>query len=163
VLSERVPADSQIFEDSGEILSSMAVTTSYGLILCSLKLTSLAHGIEEKHYQTGHFCKYDMYVDGEYHFGNLDSDPPIELTSSRAVLINGFSTKHDQGNVRRFGWNDPIEDWKVLGGPIIGLHFNGTVTLNIGQDLSLIIGDKCMPKYFGARILSLRLGETKQV
>jgi len=105
----------------------------------------------------------DMIEDAEYHFGNLDSDPPIEFTSSQAVLINGFSTKHDQGNVRRFGFNHLIDDWKVLGGPIIGLYFQGTVTLYNGEDLSLIIGDKCMPKYFGARILSLRLGETKQV
>jgi hypothetical protein len=41
---------------------------------------------------------------------------------------------------------------------VIGFHYqeiNDEVTFG---DLSLILGDKCMPKYFGARKLHLLLG-----
>ena len=33
----------------------------------------------------------------------------------------------------------------------------------MGSDLSFIVGDECRPKYFGARKLSVRLGEKRQV
>ena len=33
----------------------------------------------------------------------------------------------------------------------------------MGSDLSLIVGDECRPKYFGAQKLSVRLGEKREV
>jgi hypothetical protein len=48
--------------------------------------------------------------------------------------------------------------WKELGGPVIGFQFKGDNT-----DMSIIVGDRCKPKYFGARKLSLRLGEKRLV
>ena len=54
-------------------------------------------------------------------------------------------------------------EWVLIGGPIIGFHFQGKVTWKAGPDMSLIVGDRCRPKYFGARKLSLRLGEKRQV
>jgi hypothetical protein len=41
----------------------------------------------------------------------------------------------------------------ILGGPIIGFRFKSN-----NEDFSLVLGDKCMPKYFGARKLSIRPG-----
>jgi hypothetical protein len=45
-----------------------------------------------------------------------------------------------------------------LGGPVIGFQFKGKKT-----DMSIIVGDTCRPKYFGARKLALRLGEKREV
>jgi len=44
--------------------------------------------------------------------------------------------------------------WTVLGGPIIGFQFKAS-----RENMSLIIGDECMPKYFGVRKLAVQLGE----
>ena len=47
----------------------------------------------------------------------------------------------------------------LLGGPVIGFDFQGSKKSNI----SIIVGDRCRPKYFGARKLSLQVGEKRQV
>jgi len=48
--------------------------------------------------------------------------------------------------------------WTVLGGPVIGFQFQGE-----NKNISLIVGDKCMPKYFGSLKLAVQLGEKRQV
>jgi len=50
-----------------------------------------------------------------------------------------------------------LTGWVVLGGPIIGHYF-----VQKGA-LTLIIGDECRPKYFGAWKLTLRIGETREL
>jgi len=62
--------------------------------------------------------------------------------------------------LRRWGNNisQYLTPWKVLGGPVIGFQYNGRE-----ENLSIIIGDRCRPKYFGARKLSLQLGEKREV
>ena len=62
-----------------------------------------------------------------------------------------------------FGLDHQLHEWVLIGGPIIGFHFKGKVRHTTGPDMSLIVGDRCRPKYFGARKLSLRLGEKRQV
>ena len=51
-----------------------------------------------------------------------------------------------------------LTEWSVLGGPVIGFHFKG-----LYKNLSIIVGDICRPKYFGARKLSLRPGDDREV
>jgi hypothetical protein len=74
--------------------------------------------------------------------------------------VYGFAVKLDSGNLKRWGnvGESSLTAWKVLGGPIIGFQFKGK-----GNDMSIIVGDRCKPKYFGARKLSLRLGEKREV
>jgi len=48
--------------------------------------------------------------------------------------------------------------WEVLGGPVIGFQSKG-----FKENMSIIVGDRCRPKYFGSRKLSLRLGEKREV
>jgi hypothetical protein len=53
-----------------------------------------------------------------------------------------------------------------VGGPVIGFEYKGTVGKwpdTVGNDLSIIVGDRCRPKYFGARKINVRLGEKKEV
>ena len=53
-----------------------------------------------------------------------------------------------------------------MGGPVIGFEYKGTVGKwpdTVGNDLSIIVGDRCRPKYFGARKINVRLGEKKEV
>jgi hypothetical protein len=71
----------------------------------------------------------------------------------------GFYLKHDGGNVRVWGKIDTdLNAWTVLGGPVIGFQFQGWE-----KNMSLIVGDKCMPKYLGSRKLAVQLGEKRQV
>ena len=100
----------------------------------------------------------------------LESDPPLELRGSAAYSTNGFKIKHDSGNTKVWGNYDTERqtEWAVLSGPIIGFHFQYPVVYtNVGGfeggDLTLIVGDRCRPKYFGARKLFLRLGERREV
>jgi hypothetical protein len=53
--------------------------------------------------------------------------------------------------------------WKVLGGPVIGFRFFNQEKELEEKYMSIIVGDKCKPKYLGARKLSLRLGEKREV
>jgi len=50
-----------------------------------------------------------------------------------------------------------------LGRSVIGFHFTGgpIIGKNRGENLSFIMGDECRPKYFGARKLPVRLGESR--
>jgi len=50
-------------------------------------------------------------------------------------------------------------DYKVLGGPVIGFQFDRTSQ----EVMSIIVGERCRPKYFGARKLSLRLGDKREI
>ena len=45
-----------------------------------------------------------------------------------------------------------------MGGPVIGFKYEGRK-----KDMFLIVGDKCKPKYFGARKLSVELGKKREV
>jgi hypothetical protein len=62
--------------------------------------------------------------------------------------------------VREYGDNvdEHFTAWEVLGGPVIGFQYKGE-----GENMSIIVGDKCRPKYFGSRKLILRLGEEREV
>ena len=72
--------------------------------------------------------------------------------------------KHDSGNVRVWGWTDEnLTAWTVLGGPVIGFQYKGWRKNKYTQNMLLIVGDKCMPKYFGARKLAVQLGEKREV
>jgi hypothetical protein len=75
-------------------------------------------------------------------------------------MLVGFSVKQDSGKISEWGISDTNYqlDWSVLGGPIIGFQFKGSF-----YNLSLIVGDICQPKYFGARRLSMRLGEEREL
>ena len=72
----------------------------------------------------------------------------------------GFSFKLDSGKVIEWGTinSDHHTEWSELGGPVIGFHFKG-----LDKNLSIIVGDICRPKYFGARKLSMRLGDDREV
>ena len=74
--------------------------------------------------------------------------------------VLGFQLKLDSSKVIDLALidSDYLTEWSVLGGPVIGFHFKGA-----GNNLSLIIGDICRPKYIGARQLSMRLGEEREV
>ena len=74
--------------------------------------------------------------------------------------MRGFNAKHDSGNVRVWGGVNKnwLSDWEVLGGPIIGFYHHENY-----KSVSLIVGDKCRPKYFGARKLTVLLGEKRKV
>ena len=50
-----------------------------------------------------------------------------------------------------------LTEWVVLGGPIIGFDYPFAT-----ESLSIIVGAVCRPKYFGARKLSVRLGENQE-
>ena len=95
-----------------------------------------------------------------HNYINLDGDPPLEVRTSLDIGIMGFSAKHDSGNVRLWGAEkiNSRTEWIALGGPVIGLNF-----MNWYTPLSLIVGDECRPKYFGARNLSVRPGEKREV
>jgi len=54
--------------------------------------------------------------------------------------------------------NTRLTAWAVLGGPVIGFQYKG-----LRKNMSLIVGDKCMPKYLGSRKLAVQLGEKRQV
>ena len=75
--------------------------------------------------------------------------------------------KLDHGNVIVFGQADAaiLTQWADLEGPVIGFHFEGgsISSLQDGQNLSIIVGDKCRPKYYGARKLPVRLGERREM
>ena len=43
---------------------------------------------------------------------------------------------------------------------MIGFQFNGNLNL---ENMSFIVDDRCRPKYFGVRTLSLRLGQRREV
>ena len=75
-------------------------------------------------------------------------------------VVYGLSTKHDSGNIRVWGsfLTFGLTDWAILYGPIIGFDFPGTRI-----SLSIIVGDECKPKYFGSKILSVKLGERRIV
>ena len=75
----------------------------------------------------------------------------------------GLAAKHDSGSVKNWGINFPkcLTAWEVLGGPVIGFRFKAWT--ETGSYMSIIVGDRCRPRYFGARKLSLRLGEEREV
>jgi hypothetical protein len=83
--------------------------------------------------------------------------------------ISGFATKHHSGDTRFLGKYDEqyLTAWIELGGPVIGFEFKGAdgkwPDIIIGNNMSLIVGDRCRPRYFGARKLSVRLGEKQEV
>ena len=97
-------------------------------------------------------------------FSNLDGDPPLELRGcSKSGNVYGFAAKHDSGKVKNWGWVSDnfflyLTDWAELGGPVIGIHF-----IDYENDLSLIIGDPCRPKFFGAFNLQLKIGEQRDL
>ena len=97
-------------------------------------------------------CKKNEKKEKENHYANLDGDPPLELRASIKEKVRGLITKHDSGNINAWGRIAKVSltDWIVLGGPVIGFNFLGS-----NLDLSVIIGDRCRPKYFGAKKLSL--------
>ena len=61
--------------------------------------------------------------------------------------------------------------WVVIGGPVIGFTYRGYYdkkqkpnNAKTGFEMSLILGDVCRPKYFGAhQYLSVELGEERFV
>ena len=65
----------------------------------------------------------------------------------------GFSAKHDSGTVRIWGFHIDysLTDWTVLGGHVAGYQYKGVDINYQGSNLSIIVGDRCMPKYFRAR------------
>ena len=89
---------------------------------------------------------------------NLDSSPPVEIMFQgiKSLLI-GFQLKLDNGDIKNFKL-DTQRPWTVLGGPIIGFHFErerSYYMINFG----LVIGDSCRPKYLGSRQVSFRFDE----
>jgi len=61
-----------------------------------------------------------------------------------------------------------LTDWTVLGGPIIGFQFIGDDGDGDDRDpdnlsMSVIVGDVCKPKFYGALKLNLLLGERREV
>jgi len=53
--------------------------------------------------------------------------------------------------------------WTVLGGPVIGFNLKENDKGRYVKNMSIIIGDRCKPKYFGARKLAVQLGEKRRV
>jgi len=122
-------------------------------------LTSLGRDFEENHY-SGHVCPQIGKYNSETYQANLDGDPLIEIRGSVRDIVKGFAAKHDSGSIRVWGWYDSryLTEWSVLGAPIIGIHM-----IKFKSDLSLIVGDVCRPKFFGARKLSVRLKERREL
>ena len=83
----------------------------------------------------------------------------------------GFSAKLDSGKVRVWGRYEGLylTKWTILVGPIIGFQYDGVPDVNFlttsfdARNLSIIVGDSCRPKYFGAQNLYVRLGEQRVV
>ena len=84
----------------------------------------------------------------------------LELRASLNNVVKGFSAKLDIGTVADWGNvnRNKVTEWIVVGGPIIGFHYE-----SYRSDMSLIVGNKCRPKYFGARTLSVRLGKERKL
>jgi len=55
-------------------------TGSYLFLLCSLSMSSLERLSEEKHYQSGYLCWSNFKQNGGDRYGNLEKDPPVEIT-----------------------------------------------------------------------------------
>ena len=68
-------------------------------------------------------CGWDSFR--ESHFGNLDSDPPLELRGEVHNEVHGFFLKYDSGNIGVWGHGSfsTLTEWTVLGGPVIGFHY----------------------------------------
>jgi len=72
--------------------------------------------------------------------------------------VKGFALKLNSGNEATWGRiDDQLTEWMELGAPVIGFKFEAN------QPMSIIAGDKCRPKFFGARKLSVRPGENRTV
>ena len=84
----------------------------------------------------------------------------LELRASLNNVVKGFSAKLDIGTVADWGNvnRNKVTEWIVVGGPIIGFQYE-----SYRSDMSLIVGNKCRPKYLGARKLSLKLGEKREI
>ena len=117
--------------------------------------TSLVDAKYEKPYQSNWVCADFDSNDSENHYYNLDGDPMIEVRASVRDIITGFESKHDSGTLKEWGhYSYEIQTlWVKTAGPLIGFHYTDSQS-----NLSLIIGDKCRPKYFGAGRLSLVIG-----
>jgi len=124
-----------------------------------------AQPFQETQYETGWVCE-DKYLktDATQHV-NLDGDPPLEIIASVAETVLGFKTKSDSGSIRVSGafLEGSSTEWIVIGGPLIGVHFKGQFDPyeNAGNNLSLLVGDRCQPKYFGAQKLSVRIAQKR--
>ena len=100
-----IPSDSEMFANEEELLAS--ITTSGGNIgsVCAISMSSLAQT-----YETDWMCDEDLPKLGESIEGNLWGDPPLELRGSVRTWVEGFSAKHDSGNVKVWGNNDPNDE-----------------------------------------------------
>ena len=98
----------------------MTISLGDGNMLCAISMTSQAQT-----YETGWICDEQVVTIEESIEGNLCGDPPLELSGTVRSWVQGFSTKHDSGNVRVWGFYDPdlATKWEILGGPIIGFHY----------------------------------------
>ena len=67
----------------------------------------------------------ELSKDRESYYGNLDSNPPLEIRVSLGYFIRGFSAKFDNGNIGVWGMDASVldTDWVELVGPVIGFHF----------------------------------------
>ena len=153
VRTTEIPASSKIFSDSDHLLSAIT-TTTWDRDLCSITMTS------ELSFTTDWVCDPRRAIDKETQYTNLDDDPALEFRGCVSSRVKGFSTKHDSGALRFWGVEieDIITPWVELGGPIIGFDYSW-----YDQPMSLIVGDGCRPKYFGAHKLSVRLGKKRAV
>ena len=149
VRSTTIPFGSQIFEDEEEVLASIT-TNSDSYDLCSIRLTGMDRNNNEEVYQYWEECPTHYGETSEKKREYLENDPPVEFRGSAAFSTRGFKIKHDSGNINVWGVYDTERqtEWAVLSGPIIGFHF-----FAYPNDLTLVVGDRCRPKYFGARKL----------
>ena len=129
--------------------------------MCSFSMTSVNKNYVEKSYTTGWVCSKLYEKSSENKYGDLNVDPPLEICGFVSnTLVYGFSTKHGSGNYKVWGRASSkyATKWIVLGGPIIGFRFKG-----IRENLSIIVGDSCRPKYFGAHKMPLAFAEEKEI
>ena len=88
----------------------------------------------------------------------MDTDPLLEFRACVNDHIKGFTAKLNSGNVAKWGRNDGhVTEWVLLGAAVIGFYRKDK------KNLSVIMGDRCRPKYFGARKLAVKYGENRTV
>ena len=103
--STSIPTDIKTFTSEEEILSSISSATEK-VFICSLSMTSVTQLNQEKHYNSGYLCEGPKQKDSYY--GNLDSNPPLEIRATVTRQIKAFSAKFDLGNVGVWGIDNSL-------------------------------------------------------
>jgi len=85
--STSIPPGSQLFDSEEDILASIS-SANRNTELCSLSMTCLRRLNQERTHHSDYLCDDPLTKDSYY--GNLDSNPPLEIGASISSTIRGF-------------------------------------------------------------------------